>query len=146
MDIIANWRKGKKEHDRKVLDHEAAVLHIQHMQDQIKRRMHIEKAYLLLNPIRNWHEKGDKSLEAKHWQILAEYAQDQVRALTIGDMPSYCINTSDPTLREAMEESIIQRAEKRHGYGIDINRPPSAMTEEEITKREHWIKHTGDTF
>lgn len=116
MDIFANWRKGKKEHDKKVFDHEAAVLHIQNIQDQIKRRMHIEKAYLLLNPIRNWHEKEDKTLEAKHWQILAEYAQDQVKALTQEDKPQFNVSatTDGSTLN-----TVIQRAERRHGYGIN---------------------------
>lgn len=123
MDIIANWREGMKRHDKKVFDHEAAVAKVNDILDEIKKQVHIEKARNLLTPIRHWCKEGDKSLEAKHWQILAEYAHDQVKALTAQEDKSIktfagAMKDISTTLDGDLLKTVIERAEKRHGYGI----------------------------
>lgn len=135
MDIIANWHKGKKAHDKKVFDHEAAVANLNNILDEIQKQIHIQKVFGLLTPIRHWCKEGDKELEAKHWQVLAEYAQDQVKALTTiksNVMPDDQSNGKfDPTkdqyvgiwacncpIKPEISQSVIERAERRHGYGI----------------------------
>lgn len=131
MDIISNWNKGKKAHDQKVFDQEAAVDNLNKILDEIQKQVHIQKVHNLLTAIRHWCKDGDKELEAKHWQILAEYAQDQVKALTViksDIVPTEATNdnTTFNPLKDRISttidgdtlRTIIQRAEKRHGYGI----------------------------
>lgn len=115
MDIIKNWNKGKEAHDKRVLDHEAAINTVQSIIDEIQKQVHIEKVRILLTPIKHWCKEGDKNLEAKHWQILAEYAADQVKALT---KPEITSSNAITTIDGGTLQTIIERAEKRHGYGI----------------------------
>ena len=116
MDIISNWNKGKKAHDKKVFDHEAAVENLNKILDEIQKQVHIQKVHNLITPIRHWCKEGDKELEAKHWQILAEYAHGQVKELTKEEKPSFNVSTA---IDGSTLNTVIQRAEKRHGYGIE---------------------------
>lgn len=121
MDIISNWNKGKKAHDHRVA---ALNLNIPPFR--------IVKAECILKTIFEWSGK-DSELEAKHWQILAEYAQDQIKELRkvyAVDLDSGASIKVDPEDTEMINghlvfnsrkntlQSVIERAEKRHGYGI----------------------------
>lgn len=123
MDIISNWNKGKKAHD-----------------DRVAKRFlppppppfRVVKAECILKTIFEWSGK-DSELEAKHWHILAEYAQDQIKELTkvsavsLENGSSVMVYPEDVEvingelyhkMKKKKSESVIERAEKRHGYGI----------------------------
>ncbi len=113
MDIFANWRKGKKEHDKKVYFEAPRV--IPFPGEPADRVRYANGLLHSINAYATGAGRTAKVFEAKHWQILAEYAQDQVKALTQEDKPEFSLPA---TADGSTLKTVIERAEKRHGYGI----------------------------
>lgn len=131
MDIFANWRKGKKAHDERVPFLQSVDLTPARIQHARRILSYIEGCMVDTWPM----PVSVRELEAKQWQILAEYAQDQVKALTkvksdvLPTEESNAKSTFDPlqdqyiaiwgrtaSLGSSESKSILDKAEERHGF------------------------------
>ncbi len=76
------------------------------MLNWMRRSPEIEKANELLNEINRWCGAKDRSIQAKHWQMLSEYAADMVKelskvsALDLDTGRSVKVDPDDEKLRE----------------------------------------------
>lgn len=134
----------KKKAKKPAFNHTATLASLDSIFESLAKQKHLDKAYSIAEGIRQWINIGDKQLEAKHWQILAEYASDQVKDLSKSEFPKraftgrICKNYHfEPKNGEGASDALARyETERRQCQHPDLCTPTSNCRSNELDKHE----------